>query len=135
MRPTDGIDATLASALASPEVDALVRPIALKAWRAASGRWHMHTVYHFVGCPGLTAAVYLFVRRTATGQRVMLGVGYTENEAASVNLAVLRQRGALLNATEVHVRYVDGDVSECAQIAFDLEAAVLPRTSLAASHS
>ena len=72
-------------------------------WTGASGRRYVHTVYELLECPPLPAANYVLVRRGAGARRKVLSIGRVANSAPSLNLAEIRQRGAVLGANEVHV--------------------------------
>ncbi|NJO24054.1 MAG: hypothetical protein HC868_15455 [Sphingomonadales bacterium] len=74
-------------------------------WGGASGRRYMHSVYSLLECPPLPKASYLLVRREQGGRRRVLHVGLGQSEAATLNLAGVRQRGAQLGANEVHVHF------------------------------
>src|ERR1700741_3556326 len=67
-------------------------------WRGASGQAYVHTVYGLIECPPLPKASYILVRREADGRRVALFAGLGNNDAATLNLAQVRQRGAQLGA-------------------------------------
>ena len=75
-------------------------------WRGASGRGYMHSVYSLIECPPLPKATYVLVRREQNGRRSVLHVGLGQSEAATLNLAGVRQRGAQLGANEVHVYFL-----------------------------
>ena len=77
-------------------------------WRGASGQAYVHTVYGLIECPPLPKASYILVRREADGRRVALFAGLGSNDAATLNLAQVRQRGAQLGANEVHVYFRAG---------------------------
>ncbi len=72
-------------------------------WHGASGERYVHTVYSLIDCPNLPRANYILVGRDTRGKRTVLRVGRVEHDAASLNLAELRHRGAQLGACEVHV--------------------------------
>ena len=91
-------------------------------WRGASGRGYMHSVYSLIECPPLPKASYILVRRDASGQRTALHVGLGQSDAATLNLAQIRQRGAQLGANEVHVHFQAQSESVRSLVAFDLRA-------------
>ncbi len=70
---------------------------------ASSGRTSLRTIYSLIGCPPPVAASYLLVRRHTDGSCDVLGSGRAVADAPSVNLAVIRERGAKLGANEVHL--------------------------------
>jgi hypothetical protein len=72
-------------------------------WRGASGRRYAHAVYGLIDCPPLSRSTYLLVRRDAGGSRTVLHIGHADDDAPTLNLARIRQRGATLGANEVHV--------------------------------
>lgn len=79
-------------------------PLGLKSWRGASGRSYLHIVYSLTGCPAFEHGSYLLVSRSADGRRRLVqGTGRSRAGAASLNLAQVRQHGAVLGATEVHL--------------------------------
>ena len=80
-------------------------PARLQMWTGASGRRYVHSVYSLIECPPLPKASYLLVRREFDGRRVVLHVGQGQNDAATLNLAQVRQRGAQLGVNEVHVYF------------------------------
>lgn len=91
-------------------------------WEGASGSRYVHHVYSLIGCPQLPPAVYLLVG-IEDGARRVLHVGRIEHDAASLNLAEIRQRGASLGAAEVHVHLLAA-TSDRAAVAADLAAAL-----------
>ena len=72
-------------------------------WSGASGRRYVHTVYSIRECPELPASNFVLVHRDELGRCRALAVGRLSHRSASLNLAEIRQRGAQLGATEVHV--------------------------------
>ena len=56
--------------------------------------------------PAAAAAMYLLVHRDKDGQRQVLHIGCGQSDAATLNLAQVRQRGAQLGANEVHVHFL-----------------------------
>ena len=82
----------------------------------------MHTIYDLHDCPELPNCVYVLVRRDYDGKRAVLRIGRADEAAASLNLAVVRQRAAQLGANEIHV-HVLADSQEQRMISeFDLQA-------------
>ena len=71
-------------------------PARLHFWRGASGKRYVHTVYSLIECPPLPKAMYLLVHRNKDGQRQVLHIGCGQDEASTLNLARVRQRGAQL---------------------------------------
>ena len=72
-------------------------------WRGASSRRYLHTVYSLTECPILPKANYILVKRDSDGRRIPLRIGRTTEQAGTLNLAHLRQKGAQLGANEVHI--------------------------------
>jgi hypothetical protein len=94
-------------------------------WSGASGQRYVHTVYSLLDCPALPAANYVLVRRDASGLCHALSVGRASDEAPSLNLAQIRQHGANLGATEVHIHLLAGTSRQGKLVEFDLKSAVL----------
>lgn len=55
-----------------------------------------------IECPPLGPGNYVLLRRDAEGRATWLGSGRLISHAPSLNLAVIRRRGAELGANEVH---------------------------------
>ena len=64
----------------------------------------------------------MLVRRDAAGRRRVLFIGRASNDAPSLNLAEIRQRGAQLGANEVHVHFVAELERQRSIVEFDLKA-------------
>lgn len=94
-------------------------------WHGASGQRYVHTIYNLIDCPAIPAANYLLVRRDASGVCHPLSVGRVAEDAPSLNLAHLRQLGASLGATEVHVHLLAGNANQGKLIEFDLRSGQL----------
>jgi hypothetical protein len=90
-------------------------------WSGASGQRYVHTVYSLIDCPAVPAANYILVRRDASGACFALAIGRVAEEAASLNLARIRQLGATLGASEVHVHLLAGNARQGKLIEFDLK--------------
>lgn len=103
-------------------------------WLGASGQRYVHTVYSLIDCPAVPAANYLLVRRDASGTCHALSVGRVSESAPSLNLAHIRQLGASMGATEVHVHLLAGTSRQGKLVEFDLKSALLANTSIPASH-
>jgi hypothetical protein len=91
-------------------------------WCGASGQRYVHTVYDLVDCPEVPAANFLLVHRDAAGRRSVLAIGHLKHEAATLNLAEIRHRGARLGANEVHVHLLAPSVEERRVVELDLRA-------------
>jgi hypothetical protein len=89
-------------------------------WTGATGRRYVHTVYSLLECPALPAGNYILVKRDATGSRAVLAIGSVSNDAASLNLAEIRRRGAELGANEVHIHLLAGTSKLAKLVEFDL---------------
>lgn len=99
-------------------------PRGLKLWRGASGRSYLHLVYGLVGCPAFDHGSYLLVSHSLDGRRRRVhGSGRSSAEAASQNLAQVRQHGATLGATEVHL-LVTADHAAAMAAEFDIISAL-----------
>jgi hypothetical protein len=99
-------------------------------WCGASGRRYIHTIYSFRECPALPQANYILVRRDEDGRRVALAVGRLTHDAASLNLAEIRHRGASLGANEVHVHLLAGSSKQSQLVELDLRSGQLGGASL-----
>jgi hypothetical protein len=93
-------------------------------WCGASGRRYTHKVYSLIECPPLPmGSSYVMVRRDAHGVCTALRVGMSQCEAPTLNLAHVRQQGALAGANEIHLLVVDAiSTAECKLMACDLRA-------------
>lgn len=80
-------------------------PARLHFWRGASGKRYVHSVYSLIECPPFPNAMYLLVQRTPDGRRRILQIAAAESDAPTLNLARIRQRGAQLDANEVHIYF------------------------------
>lgn len=89
-------------------------------WSGASGKRYVHTIYALADCPELPSANYVLTQRGPDGRRAVLAIGRLTNAVASLNLAEIRQRGAELGASEVHVHLLAADTSEMQQVELDL---------------
>lgn len=103
-------------------------------WSGASGKRYVHTVYSLVECPALPAANYVLVRRDANGRCQALAVGRLTNTTPSINVAEIRQRGALLGATEVHIHLLADGKRQMKLIEQDVRSGQFPASSWSAHH-
>lgn len=103
-------------------------------WTGISGDRYVHSVFSLIGCPELPASNYVLVARDEQGRRRSLCVGRVENEAASLNLAEIRQQGATLGASEVHVHLLGGNVHRRRMIELDIGTAEGTATGLRAAN-
>jgi hypothetical protein len=113
---------------AQPEVlDVAPKPPArVEVWSGGSGQRYGHDVYSLIACPPLPRASYLLVHREPDGRWTVLDVAPALNDAPTLNLAQIRQHGALLGANEVHVHVPAPGAGPCqAAIAEDLRAVLL----------
>jgi hypothetical protein len=97
-------------------------------WAGASGRRYVHTVYSLIECPALAAGNYALVRRETNGDRTVLALGSAIEDAASLNLAEIRRRGAELGANEVHVHLLAGTSKASKLVEYDLRSGQLKKT-------
>lgn len=91
-------------------------------WRGRSGRRYLHSIYTLFACPAIPQANYMLVHRGGDGSRSVLAVGQTTSDAASLNLARLRQEGARLGANEVHIHLLADSDDERDDVETDLRA-------------
>lgn len=89
-------------------------------WSGASGKRYVHSIYTLAECPELPEANYVLTKRGDDGRRAVLAIGRLTNASGSLNLAEIRQRGAQLGATEVHVHLLAAGDSEMQQVELDL---------------
>jgi len=95
----------------------------LEIWHGASGKPFLHLAYSLIQCPAMPKANYLLVRRGADGVRSVLKVGRVSHDAPSLNLAQIRQEGAILGAQEVHLHVLARSDAERILVEFDVAAA------------
>ena len=91
-------------------------------WRGASGRHYVHHVYGLIECPPLPKATYILVRRETDGTAQALHIGLGQEDAPTLNLARVRQRGAQLGANEVHMYFAASSNADRALAVCDLRA-------------
>ncbi|MGI9383878.1 MAG: hypothetical protein ACR2PO_12055 [Methyloligellaceae bacterium] len=96
-------------------------------WRGATARRYLHTVYSLIECPEINRANFIMVRREEDGTRTALLIGQTLEDTGSLNLALLRHRGALLGANEIHIHLLADTTHDRAAVETDLKAAQLGR--------
>jgi len=101
----------------------LETPTRFHFWTGATGKRYVHTVYSLFDCPPVGMANYVLVRREGRAKRTVLALGRVSGEAASLNLAEIRQRGAQLGADEVHIHLLATDVRESQAVEVDLRTA------------
>jgi hypothetical protein len=99
-------------------------------WRGASGRGYIHTTWQLTECPPVPPAVYTLVRRTSRGIAEPLHFGRVTHTAPTLNLAVIRQRGAQLGADEVHVHLLASCPLQAMAVEIDLRARAQTRSGL-----
>jgi hypothetical protein len=98
-------------------------PTRFHFWTGATGKRYVHTVYSLFDCPPLGIANYVLVRRDGRTARSVLAIGRVSGEAASLNLAEIRQRGAQLGADEVHIHLLAANPQESQAVEVDLRTA------------
>lgn len=103
-------------------------------WRGSSTTRYVHTIYSLVDCPEVPNTNYLLIKRDDSGQRLVLAVGLALRDAPSLNLAEIRQRGAQLGATEVHVHMLADSIKQAKLVEFDLRAALLGLDAATLAH-
>lgn len=94
-------------------------------WRGRTGRLYHHAVHELFTCPPPQRASYVLARRDETGRAVPLFIGIAGSQSATLNLARIRQRAALLGADEVHMLSIppSAGLSAARRIVRDLRAA------------
>ncbi len=107
-------------------------PARRQVWQGASGCAYAHRVYSLIECPPLPQASYVLVRRDAHGRCRALRVGVGMNDAPTLNLAEVRQRGAQAGANEVHVHLGATTEAELRLVACDLRAGLFGTLAAAA---
>lgn len=103
-------------------------------WTGGTGRRYVHTVYSLVECPELASGNYILVRRDENGDRSVLAIGSATNDAASLNLADIRHRGAELGANEVHIHLLAGTSKASKLVEFDLRSGQMNGSKSHACH-
>jgi len=98
-------------------------PTRFHFWTGATGKRYVHTVYSLFDCPPVGIANYVLVRREGRANRTVLAIGRIAGEAASLNLAEIRQRGAQLGADEVHIHLLANNLQESQAVEVDLRTA------------
>lgn len=94
---------------------------AITFWRGTSGHAYVHSIYALAGCPEIPPACVMLVNKPDDGSpRQVLKVMRVENEAASLNLAQIRQQGARVGANEVHLHFAAGNRFARSTATFDL---------------
>lgn len=89
-------------------------------WSGASTKRYVHTVYSLLECPEMSCGTFALVRRDDKGRREALSFGRLTHAAPSLNLAEIRQRGAMLGANEVHIHLLAATDHEMKLVEFDL---------------
>ena len=113
-----GVDEAPSSAALDDTVSPAQR---FQFWTGASGKRYVHTIYSLIECPAVPAGNFILVKRDSSGRRSVLSIGRTVHEAATLNLAEIRQRGATLGANEVHVHLLAETAKQMQLIEFDLK--------------
>ncbi|MGF7160658.1 hypothetical protein FHS85_002289 [Rhodoligotrophos appendicifer] len=98
-------------------------------WNGASGRAYIHSVYRLGECPPLPGAIYIAVRRDASGRRTVCAI--SRFSSAFDGLASLLPSGLArrFGVNEVHVHLLAETEAEIDEVIADLSAALLPRSS------
>lgn len=111
---------------AAKAVDSYAAPVSERFhfWTGASGERYVHSVYNLVDCPAIPSANYVLVRRDASGVCYAMDIGRVDERAPSLNLARIRQLGARLGATEVHIHLLASNGRQGKLIEFDLKSAL-----------
>ncbi len=94
-------------------------------WSGASTKRYVHTVYNLLECPEVSSGTFVLVRCDDAGRRDALTIGRLSHASPSLNLAEIRQRGAMLGANEVHIHLLAATDHEMKLVEFDLRAGQL----------
>jgi hypothetical protein len=124
--------AASAGATAAAPVDHSVR---FHFWAGASGKHYVHTVYSLIECPEVSSANYVLVKRDESGRRTALSIGRCRHDAASLNLADIRRRGAELGANEVHVHLLAETAKQMKLVELDLKSAHIQAVAAGLAHA
>jgi len=89
-------------------------------WQGLTGQRYLHSVYQLQDCPELPKANYIMVRKLENGDVVPLCIGQTVAEAASLNLAHIRQKAAQLGANEIHIHVLTDSPKQRDDVELDL---------------
>lgn len=100
------------------------QPVGYRNWIGLSGREFRHAVFSLIGCPPLSEANFVLVRRTESDEIIVLHVDRVDDDAPSSNLAYVRRLGATLGATEVHVHDTGGSAADRARIELDIRSSL-----------
>lgn len=93
------------------------------SWLGASGQRYTHSIFSLIDCPPLPKVAYALVRRDAvSGTRKVVHIASGTSDAPTLNLARIRQRGAMLGANEVHVHTLARTDDERQLVVCDLRA-------------
>lgn len=92
-------------------------------WTGASGQRYIHTIHSLMTCPALPASNYILVRVAEGHRREVMAIGRVNHPTPSLNLAEIRQRGATLGATEVHVHLLALSETHSREVVRDLRTA------------
>ncbi len=92
-------------------------------WTGATGQRYIHTIHSLVTCPELPASNYILVRTAPGERREVLAIGRVNHPTPSLNLAEIRQRGATMGASEVHVHLLATSEAHSLEVARDLRTA------------
>lgn len=103
-------------------------------WQGSSTTRYVHTIYSLLECPEVPNTNYLLVKLDDKGHRTVLAVGLALHDAPSLNLAEIRQRGAQLGATEVHIHMLAKSIKQAKLVEFDLRAALIGLDAATLSH-
>ncbi|MCF6198409.1 MAG: hypothetical protein L3J67_03255 [Hyphomicrobiaceae bacterium] len=89
-------------------------------WQGLTGLRYLHSVYQLQDCPELAKANYIMVRKLDNGDVVPLCIGQTVADAASLNLAHIRQKAARLGANEIHIHVLTDSHKQRDEVELDL---------------
>lgn len=93
-------------------------------WQGASGERYVHSVFSLRDCPELPKANFMLITAHDDGTCNVLHIGETTYASSIQNRAHIRQLGAELGASEVHIHFLGSSHRSRAQVRFDLAAAL-----------
>jgi hypothetical protein len=96
-------------------------------WNGKSGKRYIHSIYSPDGCPPLPGAIYVTVRKLASGQRVPVAVGRFCEEWDYLEALGEDHRLGFSRIDEIHVHLLANDDDSAVAVVKDLEAGIGPR--------
>lgn len=90
-------------------------------WHGTSGKRYIHSIYSLDACPPLPGAVFIHVKKLASGKRVGVDVGRFSHDWDYVEALVEKQKSDFGDVDEIHVHLLAHDDHDAEQIANDLK--------------